>query len=119
MEHTHVSTIPNLDRGILIAALGGWNDAASASTWAVKFLIKEWDAQEFADIDGDAFYDFTESRPQVRIVHGVIRQLTWPANRFYLLTTEDRERQSTPAQCRALSRRGAAAALAHLCAGDP
>jgi proteasome assembly chaperone (PAC2) family protein len=85
MEHTHVSTIPDLDRGILIAAFAGWNDAASASTWAIKYLIKEWDAQEFADIDDEAFYDFTETRPQIRIVHGAIRQLTWPANRFYLL----------------------------------
>jgi proteasome assembly chaperone (PAC2) family protein len=98
MEHTHVSTIPDLDRGVLIAAFAGWNDAANASTWAIKYLIKEWDAQEFADIDGEAFYDFTETRPQIRIVHGAIRQLTWPANRFYLLpthaTTEERRRRS-------------------------
>jgi proteasome assembly chaperone (PAC2) family protein len=85
MEHTHVSTIPDLDHGILVAAFGGWNDAASASTWSVKYLLNQWDAQEFAEIDPEPFYDFSETRPQVRIVRGVIRQLTWPSNRYFMM----------------------------------
>ncbi|MBF6590972.1 MAG: PAC2 family protein [Ktedonobacterales bacterium] len=96
MEHTHVSNIPNLERAILIAAFGGWNDAASASTWAIKYLLNQWDAQQFAEIDPDPFFDFTESRPQVRITQGTVRQLTWPSNRFYMLppsSSSDPERR--------------------------
>jgi hypothetical protein len=96
MEHTHVSRIPDLDRGVLVAAFGGWNDAASASTWAVKFLVNEWDAQEFAEIDGESFYAFSESRPQVRVIKGAIRQVTWPSNRFYLLPPREEGARRRP-----------------------
>ena len=64
MEHAHVSRPQQLTRPILIGAFAGWNDAASAATWAIKFLINQWDAEPFAEIDPDAFYDFTEKRKQ-------------------------------------------------------
>lgn len=83
MEHVHVSASPDLDHALLIGALAGWNDASSAATWALKFLINQLDAQVFAEIDPDDFYDFTSSRPQIRIAGGSVRRISWPANRFY------------------------------------
>jgi hypothetical protein len=84
MEHVHLTEVPQLERATLIGAFAGWNDAASAASWAVKFLINQWDAQQFAEIDPDDFYDFTQSRPTTRISGGSVRQkLAWPANRFY------------------------------------
>ena len=83
MEFTHISDSPALEHPTLIAAFGGWNDAADAATWAVKFLINQWDAQPFAEIDPETFFDFSESRPQVRVAGGAIRQMSWPSNRFY------------------------------------
>ena len=84
MEHAHVSRPQQLTRPVLIGAFAGWNDAASAATWAIKFLINQWDAEPFAEIDPDAFYDFTESRPTTRISGGAVRRLSWPSNRFYV-----------------------------------
>lgn len=84
MEHAHVSRPQRLTRPILIGAFAGWNDAASAATWAIKFLINQWDAEPFAEIDPDAFYDFTEKRPTTRISGGAVRRLSWPSNRFYV-----------------------------------
>lgn len=84
MEHAHVSRPQQLTRPILIGAFAGWNDAASAATWAIKFLINQWDAEPFAEIDADAFYDFTETRPTTRISGGAVRRLSWPSNRFYV-----------------------------------
>ena len=83
MEHAHVSRPQRLTRPILIGAFAGWNDAAGAATWAIKFLINQWDAEPFAEIDPDAFYDFTEARPAARISGGSLRRLSWPSNRFY------------------------------------
>jgi hypothetical protein len=83
MEQVRMTANPDLERAILIGAFGGWNDAASAATWALKFLMHQWDAQPFAEIDPELFYDFTSSRPQVRINSGSMRRLTWPQNRFY------------------------------------
>ncbi len=84
MEHVQITKRLRLERAILIGAFAGWNDAASAATWAVKFLINHWDAQPFAEIDPEIFYDFTETRPSVRVSAGALRRLSWPSNRFYL-----------------------------------
>ena len=84
MEHAHVSRPQQLTRPICIGAFAGWNDAASAASWAIKFLINQWDAEPFAEIDPDAFYDFTEKRPTTRISGGAVRRLSWPSNRFYV-----------------------------------
>jgi PAC2 family protein len=83
LEHAHVSRPQQLSRPILIGAFAGWNDAASAATWAIKFLINQWDAEPFAEIDPDIFYDFTEARPTTRISGGAVRRVNWPSNRFY------------------------------------
>jgi len=72
-----------MERALLIAAFAGWNDAASAATWAARFLINQWAARPFAEIDPDIFFDFTSTRPQVRVSSGTIRKITWPTNKFY------------------------------------
>src|SRR5262249_3232837 len=60
------------------------NDAASAATWAVKFLINQWEAKPFAELEPEVFYNFSETRPKVRVSSGAIRRVSWPANRFYV-----------------------------------
>jgi len=84
MEHTHISRPQTLERAIFIGAFSGWNDAASAATWAVKFLVNQWDAEPFAEIDPDVFYDFSETRPTTRISGGAVRRFSWPSNRYYI-----------------------------------
>jgi proteasome assembly chaperone (PAC2) family protein len=84
MENVRFNDVPDLDRALLIGAFSGWNDAASAATWAVKFLVNQWEATAFADIDSDNYFDFSESRPQVRISNGAVRRVSWPSNRFYV-----------------------------------
>ncbi len=83
MEHVRLTEIPQLERATLIGAFSGWNDAANAATWAIKYLINQWDAQPFAEIDPDHFYDFTQSRPSVRISGGAMKKVMWPTNSFY------------------------------------
>lgn len=84
MDELRISNLPDLEHAILIGAFVGWNDAASAASWAVKFLVNHWDATECARVESDTFYDFTETRPKIRIAGGTMRQFTWPATRIYV-----------------------------------
>lgn len=84
MDELRISNLPDLEHAILIGAFAGWNDAAGAASWAVKFLVNHWDATECARVEPDTFYDFTETRPKIRIASGTIRQFTWPATRIYV-----------------------------------
>ncbi|HEX7736912.1 MAG TPA: PAC2 family protein [Ktedonobacteraceae bacterium] len=71
-----------LHNPVLVAAFGGWNDAADAATTALKFLIERWKPQRFADIDGEDFFLYTETRPTVQFTKGQLRKLVWPGGRF-------------------------------------
>jgi proteasome assembly chaperone (PAC2) family protein len=84
MDYVDMQEVPDLENAILIGAFAGWNDAASAATWAIKFLINQWEATPFAEIEPENFFDFSETRPRVRISNGAIRRLSWPANRYYV-----------------------------------
>lgn len=83
---------PRLQHPDLIMAFAGWNDAAESATGGVRYLIRTWSAAKFAEIDPEEFYDFTEARPQVRLVDGLQRQIQWPANDFYAYQSPSGER---------------------------
>jgi hypothetical protein len=67
MEALSITSIPTLNRPILLLAFAGWNDAGGAATFAAKFLVQRLAAHTFASIDPETFYNFTEQRPHVRI----------------------------------------------------
>jgi proteasome assembly chaperone (PAC2) family protein len=80
MEHVAWSRRPTLRTPILVAAFTGWNDAGDAASLAVQHLADLFDAERFASIDAEEFYDFQSTRPQVRLVDGVTREVVWPSN---------------------------------------
>lgn len=69
---------PRLRRPVLLAAFEGWNDAGDAASMANRWLAAQWAARGFATIDPEEFYDFTVTRPRVRLVEGSNRRLDWP-----------------------------------------
>ncbi|MYA14191.1 MAG: PAC2 family protein [Acidimicrobiaceae bacterium] len=71
---------PQLDGPTLIAAFEGWNDAGDAATTAASHLADRWGCEPVAEIDPEPFFDFTASRPMVRLDDGKARHITWPAN---------------------------------------
>lgn len=83
MDHLRIDDTPPLHDPVLITAFAGWSDAAQAATSAARFLTGAWEANRFAEIDAEEFYDFTENRPTVRIGEGELREVTWPANECY------------------------------------
>lgn len=82
MDGLQITHRPNLRRPVMIAAFEGWNDAGDAATMAARHLAEKWGATPFATIDPEEFYDFTTSRPQVKLTNGFTRQITWPSNEF-------------------------------------
>jgi len=76
---------PELDEPVLVVAFEGWNDAGDAASSAVRWFGDRWDATPFADIDPEDFFDFTSTRPEVRIEDGA-RVIDWPSNEFSATT---------------------------------
>lgn len=70
---------PALHNPVLVTAFSGWNDAGDAASSALRYLIDQLDAEPVGSIDGDEFYDFTETRPTVSLSEGRTRSITWPA----------------------------------------
>jgi proteasome assembly chaperone (PAC2) family protein len=81
MDALSFTSIPTLNRPVLLLAFSGWNDAGGSATFAAKFLAQRLAAHKFASIDPETFYNFAEQRPQVRIRNGE-REVLWPANEF-------------------------------------
>jgi predicted ATP-grasp superfamily ATP-dependent carboligase len=84
VAHLHWDAHPELHQPVVIAAFEGWNDAGEAATAAVSHLIECWGARSFAWIDPEEFYDFTATRPSVRLVGDGDRVIDWPDNRFHV-----------------------------------
>ena len=80
---------PELRRPILITAFSGWNDAAEGATYATRIIRRQRRATEFAHIEAEEFFVFTETRPTVRLRAGLTREIRWPANRLYASATPD------------------------------
>lgn len=73
---------------IVVAAFGGWSDAADSATTAIKFLVDHWKSQKIAEIEPEDFFVFTDTRPTVKLRDGVQRTIVWPCNQFVALHME-------------------------------
>jgi proteasome assembly chaperone (PAC2) family protein len=82
---------PDLDRPVVITAVRGWNDAGESASGAANFLRDHWDAEVFARIDPEEFFDFQVARPEVRLVDGVSRVIDWPSCEFSYSRTGGRD----------------------------
>jgi predicted ATP-grasp superfamily ATP-dependent carboligase len=82
IPHVRFHREVTLNRPVMIAAFRGWNDAGDAASFAAQHLARTWDAQAVASIDPEEFYDFQAVRPQVELVDGLTRKITWPENEF-------------------------------------
>ncbi len=77
---------PALRAPIMVAAFEGWNDAGDAATDAVEYLELIWDASPLAELDADDYYDYQVNRPNVQLVNGITREVTWPSTRISACT---------------------------------
>ena len=68
-----------------LLAWEGWNDACEAASGAASFLVGQHDAEPFAVLEPEEFFDFQERRPTVEYDDGGTRRLVWPDTRFYAI----------------------------------
>jgi proteasome assembly chaperone (PAC2) family protein len=73
---------PELRSPVLVAAFRGWNDGGQGASLAAGYLAKLWNAQRFAEIDPEGFFDFQVTRPHVSLVEGITRKIEWPETAF-------------------------------------
>ncbi len=78
-----IDRLPALRQPVCILAFAGWNDAGEAATSAARFLCARLNAEKFASLDPEEFYNFAELRPRVRLNKEQQREITWPANEFF------------------------------------
>jgi proteasome assembly chaperone (PAC2) family protein len=81
--------VPELRRPVLIASFEGWNDAGDAASGALAHLADVWEAEPFADIDPEDYFDFSSTRPEVRLNDGLTREIVWPTNEFLVAPMGD------------------------------
>ena len=82
-DELQISKKPDLDRPVLIAAFRGWNDGGQGASLAAGYLARLWDAAQIAQVDPEGFFDFQATRPHVKLVDGITRQVDWPETVFY------------------------------------
>jgi proteasome assembly chaperone (PAC2) family protein len=82
-EELRIHSRPELEKPVLLAAFRGWNDGAQAASLAAGYLAKTWDAERFAEIDPEDFFDFQATRPHVSLEDGLARRIEWPETGFY------------------------------------
>jgi hypothetical protein len=84
MDALHFEYMPTLRQPYLLLTFGGWSDAADVATAAGRFLVQHLQAERFAWIDPEEFFSFTDQRPQVHYNEQEEREITWPANEFFV-----------------------------------
>jgi proteasome assembly chaperone (PAC2) family protein len=65
----------------MVCAFEGWNDAGDAASSAVGFLSRALEAERFARVDTEEFYDFQSNRPRIRLSAEAEnrREIDWPS----------------------------------------
>ena len=82
-DELRLESRPALKRPVLVTAFRGWNDGGQGASLAAQHLVTTWDAEKFADIDPEGFFDFQATRPRVSLVDGLTRHIDWPENDFF------------------------------------
>jgi proteasome assembly chaperone (PAC2) family protein len=90
LEHVRWTERPALDGPILLAAFEGWSDAGDAASSAVRFIGEQYDAEPFASIDAEEFFDFSSTRPRVQLGDDEQREIVWPETVFSICSRPGR-----------------------------
>src|SRR5690606_4226300 len=76
----------DLREPVVLAAFEGWNDAGDAASTAVRYLLDRWDGTLVGEVDPEEFFDFTATRPHVRLDDDGARRIDWPVTEIWVAT---------------------------------
>ena len=83
-DYLIISEFPEQPVERMVVAFRGWPDAGDAATATLNYLLTTFDAEKFAEIDPEEFFNFAQERPRSTRSKDGARHLQWPANEFYL-----------------------------------
>lgn len=83
---------PKLRSPVLVCAFRGWNDAAGSATTALGAIADSLDAEVFAHVDPEEFFDFQVARPTIQLAEGQTREIEWPGNNLLVAAAPGAER---------------------------
>ena len=83
-DYLIVSEFPAQPVERMVVAFRGWPDAGDAATATLNYLLTTFNAEKFAEIDPEEFFNFAQERPRSTRGKDGARHLQWPANEFYL-----------------------------------
>jgi proteasome assembly chaperone (PAC2) family protein len=89
MDNVEFDREPPANLTTLVMAFGGWIDAGRAATGALRHLVRDLGAARVARIDPEAFFMFTQERPEVRMRTDGGRDIQWPRSEFFAWRPED------------------------------
>jgi proteasome assembly chaperone (PAC2) family protein len=90
-DELRLESRPTLKEPVLVTAFRGWNDGGQGASLAIQHLVTTWDAEKFADIDPEGFFDFQATRPRVSLIDGLTRHIDWPENDFFHASPGERD----------------------------
>ena len=67
---------------VFLASFKGFSDTTGAAAASIEYLIDAWKAKPIIEIDPDPFYDYSMTRPQVKLKNDK-RAIEWPVPTFY------------------------------------
>jgi proteasome assembly chaperone (PAC2) family protein len=91
-DELHVHDQRDLERPIMITAFRGWNDGGQGASLAASYLARLWDADRIAELEPEDFFDFQATRPHVKLVDGLTREIDWPETAFYVARPDGYDR---------------------------
>lgn len=77
---------PHLRNPVALIAFEGWGDAGASSSMAVDHVFDVLEAERFAMIDSDEFFDFQVRRPLIELDDEGARGLLWPDTEFHAVS---------------------------------
>jgi proteasome assembly chaperone (PAC2) family protein len=86
-----IQPIEGLRSPVVVMAFAGWSDTGTVSTDVASRLITSYNAERFLTVDPEDYFNFTDTRPLVRLGEGGIRELTWPQNEAWSARLADAE----------------------------
>lgn len=74
---------PPSNLSTMVVGFGGWVNAGRAATGAIRHLVRHLSAPRLASLDPEAFFVFTEQRPETRRTTDGQRVIRWPRSEFF------------------------------------
>lgn len=89
MDGFEVLPVEGLRSPVVVIAFTGWSDTGTVTTDATRHLIEAFKAERFISVDPEEYFVFTETRPEVRLDEGGLREITWPTNEAWVARLTD------------------------------